>query len=343
MNAGSDSGNSNTDNLTNDDSPTFRITSGSGDFETDDRIQLYLNGTYTTVSDSTPNDNTADTFDVTPSATLSDDDYSVTVKIADDAGNTSDVSGSLSITIDTDEPSKPGTPDLDLAYDTGNSATDNITNLGTGSDNLDFTVGSVSAGDSVRLKFGSTIVGREKVGSGNSSVNFTINNQTQGDYNVTAIEYDPAGNNSTTSEILSLTIDTDSPDKPTIDLKASSDLGQYNNDDVTSVQTPTLTFGNLTVADSIIIYNSGVRIQAEEVDAATMNIDLSTALADASHTLSAKAVDPAGNVSTASDNLTITIDTADPAASNLPDLNTTFDTGFSDADNYTSSTTPTFT
>jgi len=319
------------------------VFSGSGNFQTDNIIKLYLGGTYTTISDSFPNSNSYGYFDIIPNVAISDNTYSITVKVVDNAGNISTESSSLSITIDTVVPAKPGTPDLEVSFDTGNSATDNLTNLGTSTNNLDISVGSVTAGDSVHLIFGSTIVDREKVGSGNSSVTFTVNGQTQGDYNVTAIAYDPSGNASVSSEILAISIDTDAPGKPTIDLKASSDLGQLTNDDITSDQTPTLTIGNLTALDTIYIYDVGVQIQSEVVTATSMDITLTASLADGSHTLSAKAIDPAGNVSTVSSNLNITVDTSAPATPNKPDLKSISDSGFSSTDNYTSSTTPTFT
>ncbi|MBT7974283.1 MAG: hypothetical protein HN687_09045, partial [Candidatus Marinimicrobia bacterium] len=343
LDSGSDTGNSNSDELTYDATPTFRISSGSGNFDTDDRIQLYLDGSYITLSDSTPNSDSYNYFDITPSSNVTEgtETYAVTVKIVDDAGNISSESGSLSITVDTDAPSQPGTPDLSTSDDTGNSSSDNLTKISTA---IDITIGSVTALDSVKLKFGSTEVGWEKVGSGNSSASFTINDQTEGNYNVTAIAYDPAGNVSISSEIMSLSIDTSVPNTPnTPDLIASSDLGANDSDNETSDSTPTVTFGNLTLSDSLIIYNAGSRIQSELINATSMDITLSTALEDGAHTLSAKSKDPAGNISNGSSNLGITIDTSAPSSPNQPDLKATSDSGFSESDNYTSDETPTFT
>ena len=57
--------------------------------------------------------------------------------------------------------------------------------------------------------------------------------------------------------------------------------------------------------------------------------------------VTAKAVDEAGNVSSASDALTITIDTVAPNAPPQPDLDSNSDSGTSNSDNLTNDTTPT--
>lgn len=72
--------------------------------------------------------------------------------------------------------------------------------------------------------------------------------------------------------------------------------------------------------------------------AATWN---STAVADGSYTLSAVVRDGAGNFATSS--ATITVDNTAPVAPGTPDLLATSDTGISNSDNVTASTTPQFT
>src|SRR5207244_2320090 len=68
----------------------------------------------------------------------------------------------------------------------------------------------------------------------------------------------------------------------------------------------------------------------------------SSALADGDHAISAKATDTAGNTGSASGSLTVTIDTAAPAAPSTPDLNALSDSGSSSSDNITNDSTPSF-
>ena len=75
----------------------------------------------------------------------------------------------------------------------------------------------------------------------------------------------------------------------------------------------------------------------------SFTVDSSDALTDGSYSLKAKATDAAGNVSNASPALTISIDTAAPAAPSTPDMAPSSDTGSSNSDNITGIRTPTFT
>src|SRR5439155_11948233 len=68
----------------------------------------------------------------------------------------------------------------------------------------------------------------------------------------------------------------------------------------------------------------------------------SSALADGDHAITAKATDLAGNTGPASGSLTVTIDTAAPAAPSTPDLTTASDSGASSNDDITSDSTPSF-
>jgi len=104
---------SNTDNVTNDTTPTFNVSAApyfrfyrdgsklSGDYE--------AGGTYTTASQA-------------------EGTYVYKLSAVDAAGNESALSPGLSVTIDTAAPAAPAAPDLQAASDTGVSSTDNITN-----------------------------------------------------------------------------------------------------------------------------------------------------------------------------------------------------------------------
>ncbi|WP_146446923.1 Ig-like domain-containing protein, partial [Vibrio cyclitrophicus] len=94
--ASSDSGDSDTDNLTNDKTPTFTLGNIDSDVAQADIVVLKdgvaLDGTLEKVGS---------TWQFTPSADLLDGTYDLSVKVTDDAGNSA-TSTELEVTIDTD-------------------------------------------------------------------------------------------------------------------------------------------------------------------------------------------------------------------------------------------------
>ncbi|MDT8866258.1 Ig-like domain-containing protein, partial [Vibrio fluvialis] len=93
--ASSDSGDSDTDNLTNDKTPTFALGNIDSDVAAEDIVVLKdgvaLDGTL---------ENVNGTWQFTPSADLADGTYVLSVKVTDDAGNSA-TSETLAVTIDT--------------------------------------------------------------------------------------------------------------------------------------------------------------------------------------------------------------------------------------------------
>ncbi|TKE89064.1 Ig-like domain-containing protein, partial [Vibrio kanaloae] len=96
MVASSDSGDSDTDNLTNDKTPTFTLGNIDSDVAQADIVVLKdgvaLDGTLEKVGS---------TWQFTPSADLLDGTYDLSVKVTDDAGNSA-TSTELEVTIDTE-------------------------------------------------------------------------------------------------------------------------------------------------------------------------------------------------------------------------------------------------
>ncbi|SMF20524.1 Ig-like domain-containing protein [Tistlia consotensis] len=329
MTAGSDSGSSSTDNITNDTTPTF---TGSGAVA-GTTVTLLSDGSSvgTTTADGSGN------WTIT-SSTLSAGTHSITATSQDDAGNTSSASSALSVTIDTSA-SAPGTPDLDAASDTGSSSTDNIT-----SDTTPSISGSgAEAGATVTvLSDGSSIGTATADGSGNWS--FTAGSAiAAGTHSITATQTDLAGNTSVASSGLSITIDTTAPSAPsTPDLSAASDSGSSSTDDVTNDTTPTFT-GTAEANATVTVLSDGSSIGTTTADGSgNWSFTPSSAIAAGTHTITATATDAAGNTSSASSGLLITIDTTAPSAPGTPDMTAASDTGSSSTDNITSDTTPSF-
>jgi len=122
MTDASDTGASNTDNITSLQTPTFTGTAEKGTLVTlfDGANPI---GTATA-------DITTGAWSIT-SSTLSNGAHTITAKSTDTAGNLSVSSAALNITIDVVLPNTPGTPDLLATSDDGASNTDNVTGINT--------------------------------------------------------------------------------------------------------------------------------------------------------------------------------------------------------------------
>ncbi len=140
-----------------------------------------------------------------------------------------------------------------------------------------------------------------------------------------------------------IVIDTTAPAAPSApDMAAASDSGSSNTDNYTNVTTPTFS-GTAEANSTVTLYRSGLTlIGSASANASGAWTIISSALPVGVYSITAKATDLAGNVSVASAALSITIDTSAPAAPPPPDLNSASDSGFSNSDNITNVTTPTF-
>ena len=116
--ANSDTGRSSTDNLTGDRTPTLTGTAEAG------AIIAIKNGSAvlgTTIADGTGKW-------IFTAAALTDGAHSLRAVATDKAGNISEASAPLVVTVDATEPAAPSKPDLAAASDTGSSSSDHLTN-----------------------------------------------------------------------------------------------------------------------------------------------------------------------------------------------------------------------
>ena len=160
-----------------------------------------------------------------------------------------------------------------------------------------------------------------------------------GSHSLTAKATDTAGNVSAAGS-LALTVDTVVPATPTLSLSAASDSGSSNTDRITKVTTPTIT-GTAEAGSTVTLYEGSTVLGTTTADGTGAWSITSSVLADGSHSLTAKAIDTAGNVSAAG-SLALTVDTAAPATPTLS-LSAASDSGSSDTDRITKVTTPTLT
>jgi hypothetical protein len=296
--AASDSGISNTDNLTNDNTPALSVTGTE--------LIRVLDGT-TVVADYAAAGNIV-------LSTLTDGAHSLTARSVDVAGNESAPTSALSVTIDTLAPAAPAVaPNLDAASDTGLSSTDNITN-----DSTPTFAGSVTPNDIVRLFVGITQASSDTT-TGGGTYSIIPGVLSNGGHAITTRFEDLAGNLSGTSPTLNVTIDTVAPAAPTAapDMLASSDSGISSTDNLTNDTTPSFT-GSRPTNTIVRLFDETSHVElGADISLVSGTYDItSTARPDGQTNVQAVFEDVAGNRSAASEVIKVFIDTVAPAVNN---------------------------
>ena len=243
-----------------------------------------------------------------------------------------------SFTLDHTAAAAPSTPAMSAGTDSGGSSSDAITSNTT----PEFT-GTAEANATVKLydTDGTTLLGTTTAdGSGNWSI--TSSTLSAGSHTLSAKQTDAAGNVSTASGGLAVSIDTSAAAPAAPALASASDSGALG-DGVTNHATPSIT-GTAEANATVRLYDTdGTTL----LGTATANGSgvwsiVSSTLSDGAHTLTVKQTDPAGNVSSASAALALTIDTAAPEAPGAPLLAAASDSGTL-GDRITNVDAPTFT
>jgi len=156
-------------------------------------------------------------------------------------------------------------------------------------------------------------------------------------YDVKATVIDIAGNQSQSTQ--KLTIDTSTP-TPTIDLSALSDSGSLDSDNITNVNTPTIN-GTAEIGATVIIKDKDGKVVATTTADENGAYSVATSLlSDGVQELSVQVTDIAGNVSSVA-SLSLVIDTSTPTPT--ADIVDASDTGSLNTDNLTKDNTPTIT
>ena len=335
LNSGSDSGVSLTDNLTNDTTPTFTMTGLS----TGDSLFLVIDG------DTTARDKALSATLSLTSIALVDKvlGYSVAVVSRDASGNLSQASTLITVRIDTDSPSISSTPNLLESDDSGFYSNDNITNS---IQPLLILAGLPSVRDSIRTFYdigtGSVYCGAFRMGQATLDTVQVAIALDDNDYSFTYVLIDSAGNESSASTGLDVTIDATASSQPTKpNLLELYDSGVSNSDDLTNLSTIALNITSLTAGDSLFIQDSDGAIVASELLAGTSTNP--TIYNATTSSYSAYVTDPAGNISLSSEGLSIVVDQNASDITNIGiDLKTDSDLGALTTDNLTNDFTPEF-
>ena len=223
----------------------------------------------------------------TITVTLTDGANTITATATDVAGNTSDASGEVIITLDTDKPAKPA-----------------ITTTAQSVNKASFTLtGTAEVGSTVNLLRGA---GTDSLGSAtatNGAWTITVT-LTDGANTITATATDRAGNTSDATDAVIITLDTGKPAKPAITTTAQS------------VNTASFTLtGTAEVGSTVNLFRGAGTDSLGSATATATNgaWTITVTLDDGANTLTATATDRAGNTSDATDAVIITLDTDKPA------------------------------
>ncbi|KAE8274844.1 Ig-like domain-containing protein, partial [Enterobacter sp. C6] len=302
---------------TNDATPTL-----SGTAEANATISLRVDGVEigTTVADGLG----AWTF--TPSSPIGEGPHALTAVSTDAAGNTSGVSNTWTLTIDSVAPAAPvitqvldDVPERLGALNPNDSTNDTTPTLN----------GTAEPGSTVTIRLDGTVLGTAPVDNNGVWTYTPTVPLGEGPHTFTVVATDAAGNTSQPSSGFTLTVDTTPPTAATIATVT---------DDVGGVQGP-LTSGDTTddtqpllqgsaPADAVItVYDGTTLLGTASLDGSGgWSFTPVTPLTDGPHSLTVHATDAAGNT-TISSPFVLTVDTVAPATPDIPAITVNPDGG----------------
>ncbi|RYD95927.1 MAG: hypothetical protein EOP54_14875, partial [Sphingobacteriales bacterium] len=329
--ASSDSGISNSDQITNVVSPVF-----TGTAEANATVKLYEGAT---LLGSTLATNGA--WSITLSTALTAGVHKFTATATNSSNITSALSGELSITVDLTSPSVT-ISSSSVALKAGETAT--ITFTFSENPGNTFTWDGSSGDITVS---GGTLSGISGAGLIRTAIFTPAANTNNGAASITiaAGSYtDVAGNTGGAGPNQALTFDTQIPAITSVPfLIAASDSGLSATDGITNVTTPTFT-GTAEPGTTVTLYDNGSTIIGSALaTGGNWSIAVSTPLSIGGHSITATAKDAAGNTGPVSGARSITIDRVSPAAPAKPVFAAGSDSGVSTTDGITNITSPTFT
>ena len=296
---------------TNDITPTLTGTAEAGSL-----VTIYQDGGLTPVATVTADG--SGNWSYTPAA-LGEGLHSFEVT-ATLNGATSGRSPAASVTVDL---TAPGTPTIGAVIDDVGPGTGPLTNGQTTNDNQPTLTGTGAVGDTISVYNTGTLLGSAVVGN-TGTWSFTPPSPlAEGTHVLTIRETDPAGNQSAPSAGFTVVVDTVST-TPVI-TNVTDDVGNSATTVVsgtpTNDATPTLS-GTAEANSVVTIFDGGTQIgvvTADGTGAWTFTPD--TALAEGSHSFTAQATDPQGNVSAVSGAWSVVVDLTAPTVPTLDTVN----------------------
>ncbi|MFD2365131.1 Ig-like domain-containing protein [Pseudoduganella sp. GCM10020061] len=249
----------------------------------------------------------------TPAPGVNGGTASITVasgRYTDAAGNGGEAGATPALAFDTLAPDAPGVPDLLAVHDTGDSASDNVTNATT-----PVFSGTAEAGAIVTLYDGATVIGTG-VASAGGEWEITASALAHGTHSVSATATDAAGNVSAAGPVQAITVDTSAPTLAITSNRGALKAGETAVITFTFSEDPGASFhwdgasGDITVSGGTLSALSGtgmVRTATFTPAADSNGGTASISVADGAYT------DAAGNAGGAGATPSITFDTRAPS------------------------------
>ena len=327
--AGSDTGSSNSDNITSVTAPSFTVALGAT-VVAGDTVELLLGGSplaHPVTHTVTAAEVTAGSVNlaVTVGDLGADGVKQVSARLSDGLGNSS-TTGALSVTLDTTAPAETLAITA-IASDSGNSSSDFTTNDTTLT--VSGTNGALAAGEKIQVSSDGGTTWTDVIQNTSTSWSLADGISHPSSFTYQARIVDTAGNIGTAAS-QAVTIDTAAP------VVAIGNPGGATN------QPSLILTGTITGADAgttIAIFDGVTQVGVANISGGTWSANVT--LNNGANLLTAQVVDAAGNTAT-SGAVTYTLNTTAPTGG-TPDLVAGSDTGSSNSDNITSVTAPSFT
>ena len=296
---------------TNDITPTLTGTAEAGSL-----VTIYQDGGLTPVATVTADG--SGNWSYTPAA-LGEGLHSFEVT-ATLNGATSGRSPAASVTVDL---TAPGAPTIGAVIDDVGPGTGPLTNGQTTNDNQPTLTGTGAVGDTISVYNNGTLLGSVVVGNTGTWSFTPPSSLAEGTHVLTIRETDPAGNQSAPSAGFTVVVDTVST-TPVI-TNVTDDVGNTATTVVsgtpTNDATPTLS-GTAEANSVVTIFDGGTQIGVVTADGTgAWTFTPETALAEGSHSFTAQATDPQGNVSAVSGAWSVVVDLTAPTVPTLDTVN----------------------
>ncbi|PEQ11931.1 hypothetical protein B2G71_14190 [Novosphingobium sp. PC22D] len=297
-----DTGDSTTDNVTSK-SEGLTIT---GTAEAGATVELFEGST--SLGETTASSSGTFTFEID----LAEGAHDLIAVATDNAGNVSQASTKLTVTIDTTGPAPIDALNFASGDDTGESGSDRITFK-----TEDLTITGIGPANTiVKLYEGTLLLGTDKTDA-NGLFNIDLDLD-EGVHNIYAIATDVAGNDADPSPSITITVDTTVPLPVTqLDLAPEDDTGSSNSDNITA-KTNNLTITGVAEAGATIeLFDISSKIGTVVAgEDGTFSLDVNLGLGD--HQITANVTDIAGNTTNGTSALEISV--VEPGADVLSSL-----------------------
>jgi large repetitive protein len=231
---------------------------------------------------------------------LAEGGHSLTATAADAAGNVGVASTALAFSVDTQPPVAPAAlGDAAIVNGFVNAAHDTTAQVLTG---------TAEAGSTVTVYDGTTKLG-VAMADASGAWTYALGSLTDGAHSLTATATDAAGNVGAPSAALAFVVDTQPPAAPSGLADAAIVGGYVNAARDTAAQTLT---GTAEAGATVLVYDGNAQLGTAVANASGAWSYALGALSDGTHSLTAIAVDAAGNAGVPSAALAFTVDTAPP-------------------------------